>query len=764
MKWILLFVGLLAIIVLSITQVLPPPAAGESALPDQFSAGRALRHVEAIASEPRPIGSRGHEKARDYITHQLSESGLEWEIQNRSAVSTRWGLPFDSANVQNIVARLPGRASTRALILISHYDTVPNSPGAGDDASGVAAMLETIRALKAGSQTQNDIIFLFTDGEEGGPLGSKAFVDEHPNIKEIGLAANFDARGSSGVSVMFDTSPDNGLLIEGFSKSVPYPMTSSLIREAAAFLATSTDFRLFKDAGIPGMNFAFFDGVPYYHTPADSISKIDRRSLQHQGSYMLGLSRHFGNIDLTDIRREDAIYFNAGTLTFYYPRRLAIPLFIVTSVIFIGVITAGIKKNNLHPRGIIKGSLVFLFSLIAIPFLISCIWWGIRALHSDYQAMRTGDTYNAGLYRPAFVLLTAGLSVALYSLSRQRIGLLDFMSGVAAIWLILLGAATFFAPGASYIFLWPLLAGLIGIGLTLPRKQSNTMNASDGFIYLICSVPGLILGVPAVYFCFAGLQLSRSGVTSFVMVLLIGLLIPDFEWIGAKNWKIIPVLFGLAAAGLLLAASLDASFDKDHPRPTSLLYALDAASGRACWLSEDQNINSFTASFIQPEAQYGAMLEFFPDRDTLVRKSQTGAVDLPAPALLLLEEKTGDARRILKVKITSPRQAPWVSVFLTSDTKMVGASINGRQVEGNGIFDPPPQGVRWGFRHMGLPREGIELTLEVEKGAPIEITIVDQSFELLVIPGTDPKKMPEDMMPARSWIANSTLVRSTFSF
>lgn len=52
------------------------------------------------------------------------------------------------AMVENVVARRPGtRGDGPALLLMSHYDSVPSGPGAGDDASGVAIVLETLRAL-----------------------------------------------------------------------------------------------------------------------------------------------------------------------------------------------------------------------------------------------------------------------------------------------------------------------------------------------------------------------------------------------------------------------------------------------------------------------------------------------------------------------------------------------------------------------------------------------------------------------------------------
>jgi len=87
-------------------------------------------------------------------------------------------VPFPVADVRNVAARLPGRASTKAVALVAHYDTVLHAPGAADAGSAVAALLETLRALRAGPPLRNDVVFVFTDAEELGMVGAEAFVAE----------------------------------------------------------------------------------------------------------------------------------------------------------------------------------------------------------------------------------------------------------------------------------------------------------------------------------------------------------------------------------------------------------------------------------------------------------------------------------------------------------------------------------------------------------------------------------------------------------
>jgi hypothetical protein len=80
--------------------------------------------------------------------------------------------------IANVAARIKGsgKAGLKAVLLMAHYDSVPNAPGASDDGSGTATLLETLRALKAGPPPKRDIIALFTDGEEVGFIGARVFV------------------------------------------------------------------------------------------------------------------------------------------------------------------------------------------------------------------------------------------------------------------------------------------------------------------------------------------------------------------------------------------------------------------------------------------------------------------------------------------------------------------------------------------------------------------------------------------------------------
>jgi len=201
--------GLLALCAFSILRGARTPRAVPATAPDTvFSAERAMRHVEQIAQRPHAMGTADHDRVRDYIVDQLVALRLEPQIQKTTAIGTRYR---EAGRVQNILARLPGsEPNSKAVLIMAHYDGVEAGPAAADDGAGVAAMLETLRALRARKRPlTHDVIVLFTDGEEAGLLGAAAFVREHPWAKDVAVVLNFEARGTTGRSLMFETGPGN---------------------------------------------------------------------------------------------------------------------------------------------------------------------------------------------------------------------------------------------------------------------------------------------------------------------------------------------------------------------------------------------------------------------------------------------------------------------------------------------------------------------------------------------------------------------------
>jgi Peptidase family M28 len=385
---------LIALVWAGVVGIAPPAVVPETAPPGEFSAGRAMTHLRVIAAHPHPVGSPENQKVREYLVAQLESLGLHPEVQEATAVG---GGHLIAARVYNIVARKAGAHAGLAVALAAHYDSVPAGPGAGDDGAGVAALLETARALNADSAPlRNAVIFLFTDGEEASLLGARAFVAENPAAKEIGLILNFEGRGDSGPSIMFETSSENGWLIDQLSGAAPYPRAASLSAAIYSQMPNSTDMSIFKQAGLAGLNFGFIGSPGRYHTPEDTPENLDQRSLQHHGSYALALARRFGNLELANHKEPDDIFFNLsiGHSWFVnYPIEWGKPIAIAVALMFVVVTAFGFAGGHLKLSGLTLGVAAFAIS--------SALAWGEPRRWCAASSRCTGAGCPTGLWRKA---------------------------------------------------------------------------------------------------------------------------------------------------------------------------------------------------------------------------------------------------------------------------------------------------------------------------------------------------------------------------
>lgn len=286
------------------TPLARPDVLSGSAPEVEFSAERAMVAVRAIAQGPHPVGSADHGRVRDYVLGEFTRLGLTPAVQ----AGTGYLLHY-KGKAENIVARLPGTANTRPVALAAHYDSTKGGPGAGDDAQGVAVLLETLRALRHSARLRNDVVFLVTDGEEDGLLGASLFMREHPWRDELGVVLNFEARGTGGAAVMFETSTPNEWLVRALRTAVPAANATSFAYEVYRRMPNGTDLTVFKRGGLAGMNFAFIEHPEWYHRPQDDVAHLDLRSVQEQGIYALALTRKFGAEDLNQAHSGDAVYF-----------------------------------------------------------------------------------------------------------------------------------------------------------------------------------------------------------------------------------------------------------------------------------------------------------------------------------------------------------------------------------------------------------------------------------------------------------------------
>lgn len=545
----LLFATFLAL--LSIYEQKPPQAQLASSPPEEFSSERAMRHIEAVAQQPHPVASAEAAKVRSYILNELTALGLSPTVQG------------SGKNLYNIVARLNGTDGGEAILLTGHYDTVAASPGAADNSSAVALILETLRALKAGPPLRNDVISLFTDGEEAGLLGAKAFVFSHPWSKHVGLVLNFDARGTRGPALMFETSSGNGWLIREYAKASVCPFANSLMYEIYKLLPNDTDFTVFKEAGYPGFNFAFIDGYTSYHTKFDNIENLDERSVQHEGSNALHLTRHFGDLSLDGGGETDAVYFDIlGLAVVHYSARWVIPLTVLVVLMFVGVVALCIKSKQLTFSGASLGYFTILICMICAAMAGMIGRSLVNVLHNSNALGMKFDFYLI-----SFVALAFSASTALYMWSGKGLNVMSLAIGGLFWWVLLMVITTVFLPTSSYVFHWPLFFSLIGLLFMLISREGQSPSVRSLAVLSVCAIPGIVLFVPVIYLLFVALTLKLSAAVMILVPLLLALFSPQLRMLASsRKWWVPGSRSYTPEVAAAAGASADSNQSLSHAR------------------------------------------------------------------------------------------------------------------------------------------------------------------------------------------------------
>jgi hypothetical protein len=765
---ILIFLFITFFVALALYQESPPRAADASAPTTDFSAARARRHLEVISQRTHPMGTGEHAAVRDYIVRELTAQGLEPEVQKTSVVASSRGT-YRAGTVENIIARLKGRESGKAVLLVGHYDSVPTSFGASDDGSAVAAMLEALRALKATAPLKNDIIFLFTDGEETGSMGAQAFADEHPWAKDIGVVLNMEARGNSGPSLMFETSDQNGWLIRELARSAPHPVASSLLYEIYRALPNDTDLSVFKRKGYAGLNFAFINGHAHYHSLADNLDQLDMHSLQHQGANALALARHFGNLDLQNPRAENVVYFSLfGALLVYYSEMVSIILTVLVLLLFAGVLVIGFRKGFLSVGGILAGGLALFVSLLASALAVTMVWRTVRELHPEYGAILQGVTYNSDLYIVSFVTLAVAVTAVIYILFRKKVREANLLMGGLLWWVVLMVLTTVMMRGASYLFTWPLLFALIATAYLFVSQDQERNSLRRLLVLCLCSISGIVLLSPMIYLIFTAMPLNIAGGVSVLVVLLLGLLIPHLSLMTTerKKWWLPVGLFAVSLA-FIIAGNFTSGFNKNRPQPDNIFYSLNADTGKAIWGSTDEEPDQWTQQFFPAGAGKGALSEYVPSEYDGFLRSDAPATALATPHIELLDDRTSDNIRTVRLHVTSQRQAPFISLEIDPQTRVMAAQIGGKPLGQGNDSTPAGSADAWRLLYFAPPAEGFDLTLATKSSAPFKIVLMDQSYEFPASLSTSIKPRPDYLIPTPypyNPFGDSTFVTKTFTF
>lgn len=748
---------ILGVIYWSFSDIKPTLPNKKLTVATDFSLTNALQHLKKISKKQHYVGSDAHKNVQNYIVTELNKMGLETEIETQTAVNKKW---FAATTAQNIVAKIKGSKNGKALMLLSHYDSNTHSSfGASDDASGVAVILEGIRAFLAKDKTpKNDIIILISDAEELGLLGAQAFVDIHPWTKNVGLVLNFEARGSGGPSYMLmETNGKNSQLLSEFLAAKPnFPAANSLMYSIYKKLPNDTDLTVFRqDANINGFNFAFIDDHFDYHTAQDTHDRLDRETLSHQADYATTMLNYFSNSDLENLNSDvDYVYVNfpfSSLLT--YPFSKVLPMLIGAIILFLVLLFFGFSLNKISVKNSLKGFIPFLISLILCGVISFGLWKLILEIHPQYKDILQGFTYNGYTYIAAFVFLNLWILLKTYTYFANEEKTANLLIAPISIWLLINIVISIYLKGAGF-FIIPVYCALFILAIVI---FMDLKDASKRILFTILSIPTIYIFAPLIKMFPVGLGLKNIFISGVIIALVFGLML--FSFYQKKSFWLLK-LSGILTLAFFGLASYNSEFSIDNKKPNSIVYFQNSDDKTAYFATYNQVLDTYTKQIFDETATKGSLKSaetkskyntpFSYYKKTDYRDITSSKIEIDFDTII-------GNKRLLELVIIPNRKVNKYEFITNSTITLQQFKVNDAVVNKGKKYTIEKGTIL--IYYMSNSDENVTLTFNINKDEEPAIILKEISYDLLTNSNFSINPRSEEMMPM-PFVTNDAIIIS----
>jgi hypothetical protein len=724
--WLL---GLLAAAVglLSVERSQPHRVLDEAAPATAFSAARARSTLARLLGpeRPHPLGSAADAAVRARILAQFAALGVPAHTYQAFTCNTWRGFgQIPCATVDDIIAEvIPGPG--RAIVMMAHYDSVPAGPGASDDGSGVAAVLEAARALRAaglganaGAGGLHPVMALITDGEEAGLLGANAFLQNAALRARVGAVVNVEARGTNGPSLLFQTSPGDARLIDLYAAHVPAVASSSLYADIYRYLPNDTDLTLFIRDGFPAFNFAFVGNVRYYHSPLDLRRNLDAASLQMQGDNLLGVVCALSHTPYGALAGGDAIYlsvFNAVLLRL--PAAWALPLAIIAFLALALAAWLARPGARVPGAGAVAGRKAALRAALIPPALVAA------AVAAGFLLMLIARL-SSGMPQPAYahpVPLRIALALGAWTTTLLLVRAGNVPTAAAGAWLWMAGlgiVAAALLPGISPYFVFPALVAAILL-LATSRARGGWEGIWGRMALLLSALSAVVIWIALA----AGAETLR-GLQLYPLLMIAGALaliglVPllAVRPMSAQGRNASAVVSGAAAVAAALVAGLLPPYSAASPQRLDLLYLESPDSGNAAsWLAEPVWEGHGTGPLPTGLRQAGRFQRIQALAALLgggtADSAAAGAARLPLPRAAVRADAVNHGVRDLTVQLHGSPDSDAMMLFIPASAALQTIELRGQHLT-------VPRGWHGATRLLCLSPDCRDATVTLELAGPL---------------------------------------------
>jgi len=742
----------LALVLLAVRADLETQAPASVDTPSsRFASARALTRLgRALGDQrPHPMGSSAGEAVARQIAAILTEdlapsiaAGVPVKGPEIHSVSACGRKSAACGQVHNVVVQLPGGDPNAGAILLSaHHDSVAAGPGAGDDGSGVAVLLELARLLsdpatreRGDDARRRPLILLFVDGEEEGLIGAEAFLAGHPWARDVAFAINLDSGGNDGLATLTRTSAGNGPAIAALAATLGRPRAASVTATAYALTPYDTDFTAYDRAGIFSLDFGIGEDKAPYHTPNDRLEALDPGSVQHLGESALAALRALDGLSERELENAgERVYLDLLGRTLWTAPAPLIPWI---AAIFVGLHLAILRRLQEPPAPRQRRD---------EPFLSPRSW----ALGAALWGLQLACALACGAALAWLLAVIAGAEMASYAdPPRVRVALWATVVAASAAILVHPRVGRKLPPIAlwggawSALALLTLLVAVVAPGASvalLPALAAQVLIAAAGLLSTrgrALPVTAVLLGlvVPAFLWFQAALRvellfgLGRHGgaIALAPIALLVGLMGP--LWLAApRRVQRLGLLLTTSIAIIASIASLLApAHSPSRARRLNLVLHRDADRQESRWLVAEgpggvPSALRDTIEFADAPAQSFAWSG--EDDESYIAAAED--VDLAPPELELLDDQPGPWGRLITLRLRSPRGARRAALLLPESAGVRALAIDDVTLAPypERKLERYPSARHYGI--VGVPAEGVELRAIIAAEGPIDATIWD---------------------------------------
>ncbi|KAK7202356.1 hypothetical protein BZA70DRAFT_298028 [Myxozyma melibiosi] len=244
----------------------------------------AWKDLAQISTRPHSFNSRQHELTRQYLLDRIQTvSTKSANSEHIDVISDESGfvITYDS-NVgywegENVYVVIHGTSGTPGVLVSAHYDSVATAYGTTDDGIGVVTLLQLLEYF-SGHRPFHNVVLNFNTGEEINLFGAHQFI-KHPVSKYVSSFINLEGAGAGGRTALFRSSSYEAL--KAFSGSGP-AFGSVIMQDIfkTGVVHSETDFEPYSEAGLHGLDMAFYKPRSRYHTALDNLKSTDKSSVK----------------------------------------------------------------------------------------------------------------------------------------------------------------------------------------------------------------------------------------------------------------------------------------------------------------------------------------------------------------------------------------------------------------------------------------------------------------------------------------------------